>query len=282
MCKKIYVLQVFFILMVVSALGQTVVPKTENIESILYLGEGQNQPLVVGLGGAEGGNAWASDRWKPTRDKFIEQGYAFLALAYFGKDGTPKQLDRISIEAVHNAIVMAATDPKINKEKIAIVGGSRGADLALLLGSYYSDIKCIVGIVPSHAVFPGHTNEFNTSSWTFDGKELPFVPVSEEAVPALIQHDLRKAFETMLKDKAAEEKAIILVEKIKAPILLISATKDEVAPTTPMAEKIMARLKEKKFTYHYEHVAIDGGHAEPLKHFDLVFTFLKKYFPTKQ
>ncbi|MBK8369692.1 MAG: hypothetical protein IPL10_20595 [Bacteroidetes bacterium] len=41
----------------------------------------------------------------------------------------------------------------MNSEKIAIIGGSRGADLALLLGSYYSDIKCVVGIVASNVTF---------------------------------------------------------------------------------------------------------------------------------
>ena len=41
---------------------------------------------------------------------------------------------------------------------------------------------------------------------------------------------------------------------------------------------MIARLKEYKFKYHNEHVVIDGGHAEPLKHFDLVFTFLETYF----
>jgi hypothetical protein len=62
---------------------------------------------------------------------------------------------------------------------------------------------------------------------------------------------------------------------------LISATEDEVAPTTPMSDKIIARLKEQKFKYHNKHIAIEGGHAEPLNHFDLVFDFLDKYFPVK-
>jgi len=38
--------------------------QTPNTESVLYLGKGNNQPLIVGLGGSEGGNAWTSDYWK--------------------------------------------------------------------------------------------------------------------------------------------------------------------------------------------------------------------------
>lgn len=251
---------------------------TPGVSSRLYLGTSDHQPLIVALGGSEGGNAWASDRWKETRDQFIAKGYAFLALGYFGCKGTPDTLDRIAIEQVHDAILEAAKHPKINKRKIAIVGGSRGGDLALRIGSYYSDIKCVVAIVPSHAAFPGHTSSFSTSAWTYQGKEVPFVPVNEEAVPFLIKRDLRGAFEAMLIDTAAERKATIKVENINGPVLFLSATNDEICPSTPMSDKMATRLKKSRFKYHYEHVAIVGSHAEPLKHFDQVFEFLAKYF----
>ena len=61
--------------------------KSKNVEAILYLGKGEKQPLVVGFGGSEGGNAWSSDYWKKTRDQFIERGYAFLAIGYLGPKG---------------------------------------------------------------------------------------------------------------------------------------------------------------------------------------------------
>ncbi|RXR18971.1 hypothetical protein EQG63_05875 [Flavobacterium amnicola] len=260
--------------------AQTVL-NTPNIESVLYLGKGKNQPLIVGLGGSEGGNAWTSDYWKKTRDQFIDKGYAFLAIGYFGANGTPEILDKIAIEDVYNGIKEATKNKKINKTKIAIVGGSRGADLALLLGSYYKEIKCVVGLVSSNAVFPGHTDHFSTSCWTYQQQELPFVPVNEESVPFLMKRDLRGAFEAMLKDTAAVEKASIKVENINGSILLLSATKDEICPSTPMADKMISRLKTNKFKYHYEHKAIEGTHAEPLKHFDLVFSFLGNYFIKK-
>lgn len=254
---------------------------TPNTESVLYLGDGEAQPLIVGLGGSEGGNAWASDYWEETRTQFIEKGYAFLAIGYFGAKGTPSILDKIALEDVYHAIIAATNHSKIKKTKIAIIGGSRGADLALLLGSYYDEISCVVGLVPSHAVFPGHTDHFTTSCWTFQGEELPFVPVNEEAVPFLMKGNLRGTFEAMLKDSIAEEKALIKVENIGGPILLISATEDEICPSTPMAEKMMARLRSKQSKHNFEHIAIEGSHAEPLKHFDLVFKFLEENFDEK-
>ncbi len=254
---------------------------TPNVDSRLYLGEGYNQPLIVGLGGSEGGNAWDSDYWKKTRDEFITKGYAFLAIGYFGGKGTPDTLNKISINQVHDAIIVATKNKKINKNKIAIIGGSRGGDLALLIGSYFKDIKCVVAIVPSHVTFPGHTNHFTTSAWTFNNKELSFVPVNEEAVPFLIKHDLRGTFTAMLKDSIAEEKAVIKVEKINGPILLLSATKDDHIPSVEMCDKMIVRLKANKFKYANKHIVIEGGHGEPLKHFDLIFKFLENNFSKK-
>jgi uncharacterized protein len=251
---------------------------TPNVESILYLGKGKKQPLIVGLGGSEGGNAWASNYWKKTRDQFLEKGYAFLAIGYFGAKGTPDTLNKIAIEDVYKAIKVASQNKKINKKKIAIVGGSRGADLALLLGSYYKDIRCVVGVVASCAAFPGHTNHFSTSCWTYQNRELPFVPVNDEAVPFLMKRDLRGAFETMLRDAHAAETAAIKVENINGAILLLSATKDEICPSTPMAETMIGRLKSKNFKHHFEHKSFEGGHSEPLKHFDVVFDFLEMHF----
>jgi uncharacterized protein len=271
-----------FFLIISSNLFSQIVLNTPNVESKLYLSDSSsNQPLIVGFGGSEGGNAWASNYWKNTRNEFLKKGYAFLAIGYFKSKGTPDTLNKISIEAIHNAILQAAQNPIINKKKIAVIGGSRGGDLALLIGAYFKDIKAVIAIVPSNVAFSGNTNHFTTSSWIYKGKELPFVPVSDEAVPALMKHDLRSAFEIMLKDSIAAQKAMIRVEKINGPILFMSATKDEVCPSTPMCEKMMARLKNSKFKYHYEHIAIEGTHAAPLKHFDKVFEFLEKHFNSK-
>jgi dienelactone hydrolase len=252
--------------------------QTPNTQSVLYLGKNKKQSLIVGLGGSEGGNAWASNYWKKTREQFIEKGYALLAIGYFGAKGTPDTLNKIALEDVYNAIKIATKNKRINKKKIAIIGGSRGADLALLLASYHKTIKCVVSIVGSNAVFPGHTNHFSTACWTYQNKELPFVPVNEASIPFLMKRDLRGTFEAMLKDTVAVEKASIKVEQIEGSILFLSATQDEICPSTPMAEAMIERLKNKNFKYHFEHKAFEGNHTEPLKHFDLIFEFLATNF----
>lgn len=250
----------------------------KNVEAILYLGQGKKQPLIIGLGGSEGGNAWTKDYWKKTRDQFIEKGYAFLAIGYFGCRNTPEILNKIAIDDIYKAIAEAAKNKNINKNKIAVIGGSRGADLALLLGTYYQEITCVIGMSSSHAVFPGHTQEFNSSCWTFKEKELPYIPVNDEAITFLIKRDLKGTFEAMLKDTFSEQKALINVEKINGSVLLLSGTKDEIIPAVEMGNKVIARLKNNNFKHPYKHLVFEGSHTEPTKHFDEIFNFLNENF----
>jgi hypothetical protein len=123
------------------------------------------------------------------------------------------------------------------------------------LASRYPAIEAVVGVVPGHAVFPAHTIAMNTSSFSSNGEALAFVPVPWSAVPALIKRDLRGAWEEMLEDREAVEKAAIPVEQINGPIFLLSATRDEFWPSTEMSESMIQRLKEHSFPYRYEHVA---------------------------
>lgn len=142
--------------------------------------------------------------------------------------------------------------------------------------SRYPDIKAVVAVVPGHAVVPAHTIAMNTPSFAFGGEPLPFVPVPWSAVPSLLTRNLRGAFEKMLVDQAAVEKAAIAVENINGPILLLSATRDEFWPSAEMSESIVARLNQNDFRFSVEHVAVEGGHASPQQRLDVVEQFLGK------
>ena len=241
----------------------------------LFIGSGNKQPLIVGLGGSEGGNPWASQYWKAQRDRFLEQGYAVLALGYFGTKESPAKLDRIALEGIHAAVMQAAQAPGINAECIIVMGGSRGGELALLLGSLYKDYDAVIGIVAGSSVFPALTMTMDTPGWSHHGKLLPFVPVTEATYPALLRRDLRAAFSIMMEDQLAMDKAAIAVENINGPVMLLSAKKDEMWPSTEMSDMIAQRLKAKKFPHPVQHIAIDGNHSAPLKHFNFVEQFLE-------
>ena len=248
------------------------------VGSTLFVGSGSHQPLIVALNGSEGGNTWANDFFKSQRERFLIQGYAFLAVGYFGTRESPEKLDRIALEGIHNAVIEAAKDSRINNECIIVMGGSKGGELALTLASFYSEYKGVISFVPSSVVFSAITPSMNTSSYTYQGKEIPFVPGMWSAYPAFIKGNLRAGYEQLMTNEQAMKNSAIEVEKINGSILLLSAKQDEVWPSTEMSDQIVQRLKNKQFTHTVKHVAFAGGHSEPLRHFNVIEDFLDSEF----
>ena len=62
---------------------------------------------------------------------------------------------------------------------IAVMGGSRGGEVALLLGSMFPDVKAVVAYSPSHVVWGGwpisdedRKKQTNRPAWTYKGKPV--------------------------------------------------------------------------------------------------------------
>lgn len=249
------------------------------VDARLYAREAVGaRPLIVGFGGGEGGNAWASERWARQRERFLDQGYAFLAVGYFGLPNTPADLDRIAIDGVRKAIRDAARDPRVDGDCVALIGGSRGAELALLLAAHDPTIDAVVGIVPGSAVFPALNTAMVTPGFSIDGEPLPFVPMPWSATGDLLTGNLRGAFEKMMANRPAMEAAAIPVERIRGPLLFVSASRDELWPSREMSDAMMARLAAYDFAYPHAHEVIAGGHAAPLKAFPKIEAFLGSHF----
>ena len=260
---------------------ETLPEKYGDVDTQLFLSDGSRQPLIVGLGGAEGGNSWAGPHGKKQRELLQKNGYAFLSIAYFGTESTPENLDRIAIEGIHNAVIEASEDARINEDCIAVMGVSRGGELALLLGSFYSEYKSVIGIVPGSSVFSAINEAMTTPGFSYNKESLPFVPVPWSASPALLSGDLRGAFEAMMKNTQAMDAAAIKVENISGPVLLISGTHDEQWPSMEMSEMMMSRLKDNNSPYSNLHIPLEGGHNEHHDNFDKVIKFLNGQFRTQ-
>jgi pimeloyl-ACP methyl ester carboxylesterase len=246
-----------------------------HVETQLFIGQTEDQPLVVVFGGSEGGNIFASDQLKPERDKFIERGYAVLAVAYFRTNTTPASLDRISLNAIHDSITSIVTrHPSINENRIALYGGSRGGELALNLASRYPDYNAVIAISPSSVSLPTRFGWGATSSWSFFDAEVPYLSGDNKKAGEGFFNELS----SMLEDEQAAERAAIPVEKINGPILLVSAKSDEVWPSTLMCNSMVERLKSKDFSQHVEHIGIEGAHADAAKNSEYVFDFLEKHW----
>lgn len=249
------------------------------VETILYMGESDNQPLIVVFGGAEGAIDWHRNHMKPKRDSLLQKGYAILAIGYFNAEGTPRNLDRISLDAISDTIMNIAKNSKIDESKIALIGGSRGGELVLNLASRFDHFNAVVAMSTSHVSFPAITWTANTSSWTYKNEEVAYVPAGLNTISPAIKGDLYTAHSLMLEDEEAVKKAEIQVEDINGPILILSSKDDDQWPATTMSNRIIERLDENNFEFYKEHIILDGGHIEPLNQFNLVYDFLEKHLP---
>ncbi len=223
----------------------------------LYLPAGSGPfPVLLVVGGSEGGfiTADAFGQFMPPA------GIAVLGLAYFGIPELPPAIDRIPIEYFTSAIDFIARQPFVDPERIGFVGGSKGGELALLLGSLDKRLHAVCAIVPSHVVWQSaRAVDRASSSWTLHGQPLPFVPYKGPLTPE--SKRLADLFELSLQNERAVRAATIQVEKINGPLLLISAAHDEIWPSKQMSDAVVARLKEKGFPYPVHHLSYDTGHG---------------------
>ncbi len=145
------------------------------------------QKAVILLGGSEGGKGWSQDR--PRVQQLVDEGYFVISLAYFAADGLPSHLRRIPLEYFAGVFDWLAARKGIVPNNCAIIGASRGAELALLLAGRYPQITCVVALAPSAVVFPGPPTSLwdalagQHSAWACDGQEVPFVPM-----PVFVHH----------------------------------------------------------------------------------------------
>lgn len=253
---------------------ETLPARHGQVDAQLFARDRGAQPLIVGLGGAEGGNSWARDFWKPQRERFLDQGYAFLAIGYFGLPNTPAALDRIALDGVHAAIQNAKQDPRVSSECVILLGGSKGAELALALAAHYPDIDAVIALAPGDTVFPAHTDAMTTSSWSKDGQPLPFAPMPWSATLDLLGGNLHAVMQRVLAQPEAEA-ARIPVERMQAALLLVAPDKDEMWPSLWMAKRLMARLDAAGYTHARALIEVDGDHASPTRQFDQVEAFLQ-------
>jgi dienelactone hydrolase len=210
------------------------------LRGTLFLPPGKERhPGVLVLGGSEGGMPARRAAW------LASHGFAALALAYFRYDDLPKLLAGIPLEYFGQALSWMARRPEIASDRIAVMGTSRGAELALQLGSMYPAIKAVVAYSPSNARNPACCGFTPVPyAWTWNGAGLAFRPVR-----------------SML-SQSLEMRAVIEVQMTEGPILLISGDADRIWPSSSMADSIVARLKQFHFAHNVEHWNYPhAGHA---------------------
>ena len=256
------------------ALGVQRISVHENgLRGTLFLPAGGGvHPGIIVLSGSEGGASEA-------RAAFLAaKGYVAFALAYFNYEDLPPYLENIPLEYFQTGIHWLEARPDVRPGGIAVLGGSRGAELALVLGSMFPDIRAVVAIAPSSVVWGGlGTNRVLSPAWTWQGQPIPHMsegqltPEQAEKVARLSKTDPfieTPLMEIFLENPAKVESAAIPVEKINGPVLLVSGDEDDLWPSTPMANQIMARLKRAGHPFPDRQLVYAGaGHFIPFPNF---------------
>jgi uncharacterized protein len=251
-----------------------------------YLPSKKPQKAIILLGGSEGGKSWS--RIKKPVEILVQRGYALLSLAYFKSEGLPDTLEEIPLEYFEKAFDWLSSQPGIVPDEYAILGGSKGAEAALLLGSRSPRVKAVIAFSPSSVIWQGipadkfELSKNPKSSWSVEGVGLPFLPYST----SISKWDLRllnlnKMHTSALQDMKRVNEAVIEVEKIQGAVLLISGKRDRLWPAAEMSEQIMDRLKAHDFIYAHEHLALGGGHNQIIinkNSWRKIFDFLSAHF----
>jgi pimeloyl-ACP methyl ester carboxylesterase len=224
------------------------------------------RPMLL-LGGSEGGIAWhGSDQIA----EFVGTGYGVLALAYFGAPGLPASLQRVPLEYFDHAVDWLLRESDCAAHRVAVVGGSKGAEAALLLASRNADVGLVVVLSPSAYVFWGIRRDAGSaevhSSWSENGRDVPFAPFidNETRRRALANYramEFIDVYRDALRDAETRERASIAVERMRAPVLLVSGSEDRLWPSAEMAQAIVERLARHAYPFTVENVVVNHGHG---------------------
>ena len=141
-------------------------------------------PAVIVLHGSDGGTAST----RTIARQFAEAGYVALALCYFGCPDTPFFLQDIDLEVIMDAVDYLKKRDDVQADAIALVGYSRGAELALIVGALDPDVRAVVSFAGSPWVHHGFP--VGGTAWLYQGKPLPFllIPVEQIDGPVLLIH----------------------------------------------------------------------------------------------
>jgi dienelactone hydrolase len=162
------------------------------------------QPAVLQLGGSLGGHS------ELPAALLASHGYPSLSLAYFKEPGLPPTLRNIPFEYFEKALRWLGSQPGVDPNHVVLLGVSRGAEAALLLGATYPDlVHGVVACTTDSQVLGGFPG--GGTAWTLGGNPIPLGPIP--------------------------------VERIVGPVLVTGGGKDEVVDSAQGVRDIVSRAR---------------------------------------
>lgn len=217
----------------------------------------RTQRAVIVLGGSEGGLFTA----RQIAPLIASHGYAVLGVGYFQgveaelSDLRPN-LELIPVEVLEAARGWLAAQPGVDASQVALVGVSKGAELALLGAVNFDWVAAVAAFAPSHVVWEGIPPDgarewIAKSSWTVKGRPAPFVRWSRAAerrgdsarAATGVSRLTEVHLESLVEYASDIEAARLPVERSRAAFFLVAGQDDGMWPSAYSAEQLQARLR---------------------------------------
>ena len=207
-------------------------------------------PAVMVLNGSGGGINEARAAL------YASRGYSALALGYFKAPGLSDYISNTPLEYFERGLAWMRRELAPADDFIALSGQSRGGELVLLLASLFPDaVSAVIGYVPSALVHGGQAAADpavgrDGPAWLYRGQ--PPVHLwndNRHASWAARDAGQRNAvsMNTALEDDDAVARARIHVERIRGPVLTLTAGDDAAWPSSRFGQMVSARLQ------HFDH-----------------------------
>lgn len=185
--------------------------------------------------------------------ELTKEGYEVYSMYFFGEENQQPEFHSIPLEffaELYLHVQRTARSPK----PLTIQGGSGGAELGLLLASYFPDqVDNLILYAPSAYVFEGLSEKYNKygsghSTFTFGGNELPFIRLNseEQQTKRMIAMRNKKpwnSYQYGLDHDKNKEKARIDLAPVRANLLLFAGEKDAIWPAADMGREIKANYR---------------------------------------
>jgi acetyl esterase/lipase len=217
------------------------------LDGALVCADGDTRlPGVLALGGSEGGLPTYLQRL------LAAERCACLALAYHSTPKTQPALIEVPLERIERAARWLRDHPRVAARdgRVAVVGASKGAELALVLAAEFPElIGPVVAYAPSSVVWAGidftAPGAAPRSTWSRGGRPLAFAAVPPGVPPAHGERGLSflPIYDGGLDAVTADAAAVIPIERATGPVLLISGGDDRVWPAERMCRMLVDRAR---------------------------------------
>jgi len=238
---------------------------TEEFVGEFFYSDNPENKTVVWLGGSGSSLAINSLVCAP----LASRGFNVLSVPFFGEKGLPEKLSRVPLEYFEKVFAWLEKHPVTAGKEFRLLGMSMGAAAGLLLASRYPFIHRVVLWAPHAYCFQGIAFR-NESSWTYEGKDLPYIEmknlwVYEHMLSCMVKNvpfGFTPVFKKSLALAKNKEAARIKVENAQADFLMVTSTDCGMWNTHDGSLEIMDTLRKNNYPYDYDLVVYENA-GEP-------------------